>query len=736
MNHQERRSNYFLELADCPKGNILWPLFFVSFATLYVEVLLIRWIGTEVRVFAYFQNLALIACFLGFGVGCYRAKAKKSFLFDGLALGTLLITVSLPFAKWKSQLEGMSAQLSFSQDAQLWSSINASAYDAHAAISLSIVSLLVISIFLLLLTLTMIPLGQWVGTYLSAAHEPMKAYSVNLLGSLCGIWFFAAVSFLGLAPVYWFAIAGLLLLLLRPALRSSKPVWAGAFLLTVGLCLLGFGGRGQVYWSPYQKLAVEPMGNDYNIQVNNTGYMTIANLTQENLAAHPALAKAYPNSSYDLPFRLVGSRDRVLIVGSGAGNDVDAALRNGAARVDAVEIDPVIYSLGKRLHPDHPYDSPRVHIHINDARAFFRQSPDKFDVIVFGLLDSHTTFSGYSNMRVDNYVYTQESFEEAKRHLKPTGVLIVKFEVRAPSTWMGQRFYAMFSGIFGRPPVTYYVPAMDSLLSATEFVASNDSGAWTRAASPEFVRMMKNNPAPFSLDLQKAPGPTTDDWPYVYHLGHNIPGIYLTVSFVVLALAIFVARGGFDPRQRSTWNFFFLGAGFLLMETQIISRLALYFGATWLVNCIALSMVLSVLVVSNLCVQRRWAVGDLRGWYLALLVSLLAIYFMPWEVLPFGTIGIGVSLASAYCVPLFSAGVIFAETFRCCHDKSVCFGSNILGAVAGGLAQSTSFLFGMKSLLLVAGIFYLLAAFFGGLREPVSARAKELAGRNRIPVEA
>ena len=464
-------------LEDCPSERVLWPLFFVSFTSLYLEVLLIRWIGTEVRVFAYFQNLALIACFLGFGIGCYRAKAKKSYLFNGVALGFLVILVSLPFPGWKWMLEGMSSLLSFSRDAQVWSSINPAVYDSRSTVSLALGSLLLITVFLISVTTTMIPLGQWVGTYLNAAEEPIKAYSINLLGSLCGIWLFAGMSFMGLAPVIWVGLALVLFLLVRPNNFEFKPLLAGGVLLAVGLCLLAYAGRGLVYWSPYQKLAVEPVGDQYNIRVNNTGYMTIASLTPEHMAAHPELASTYQDGSYDVPFRLVGRLDRVLIVGSGAGNDVDAALRNGAGRVDAVEIDPVIYSLGKKLHPDHPYDSPRVHVKINDARAFFRQSSDQYDAIVYGLLDSHTEFSGYSNMRIDNYVYTQESLEEAKRHLKPSGVLIVKFEVRTAWSWMGQRFYSMFNSIFGRPPVTFYVPGIGGFLSATEFVASNDSGA-------------------------------------------------------------------------------------------------------------------------------------------------------------------------------------------------------------------------------------------------------------------
>jgi spermidine synthase len=726
----------FFALEDHPKERILWPLFFVSFASLYLEILLIRWIGTEVRVFAYFQNLALIACFLGFGIGCYRSKAKKVFLFNAVALGILVILVGLPFTQWQSVLESLSSVLSFSPDAQIWSAlIPIGGYPLAAGF---IASVLLISGLLGLVIATMIPLGQWVGTYLDAAKNPVTAYSANLLGSLGGIWFFAGMSFLGLAPVFWFGFVFLLFLLFvlarRPVQRSQV---IGSLLLGGSLVLLAYAafGRGQVHWSPYQKLEVHPVKDQqFNISVNNTGYMTIANLSPEHLAADPGLANNYRNSSYDAPFRLVGSRDRVLIVGAGAGNDADAALRNGAGSVDAIEIDPVIYSLGKRLHPDHPYDSSRVHVIINDARAFLRQSRDRYDAIVFGLLDSHTGFSGYSNMRIDNYVYTEESLREAKRLLKPSGVLIVKFEVRGQWTWMGQRFYSMFNHLFGRPPVTFYAPATGAMLSATEFIASNDSSAWDRAAQPQFAEMIKKHPPSFSLDLRQAPPVTTDDWPYVYHRGHTIPRTYLTISLILLGMAFFAARRAFEPAKVSTWNFFFLGAGFLLLETQMISRLALYFGATWWVNCFALSGILFVLVISNFCVERG-AARAIAPWYVGLLASVLAIYFVRWESLPFGTITVGALLAAGYCTAVFFAGVIFTETLRRCKDKSRCFGSNIVGAVAGGLAQNASFVIGMKALLLLTAVFYLLAAVLAALskyRASTAAASRPAASRNGI----
>jgi len=696
-------------LEDHPKERVLCPLFIVSFVSLYLELMLIRWVGTEIRVFAYFQNLTLIACFLGFGVGCYRAAAPKLVLFEAAALGLLVVWVGLPIAQWRSLLEVLSAALSFSPDAQTWSAVFTT---GNSPILLSIVSVLLIASLLLLLIATMVPLGQWVGTYLDAAPNPVSAYSVNLLGSLAGIWIFAGLSFLRLAPFFWFALAFLALLFVRTQ-RQQFDIMRLVF-CAASLLLLAYAGfwNGQVHWSPYQKLELRPLpAGQYNLLVNNTGYMTMANLSPSYLSGKPELAAQYKNSSYDAPFGFVGSRDRVLVVGAGAGNDADAALRNGAERVDAIEIDPVIYSLGKRLHPDHPYQSPRVHVVINDARAFLRQCPDRYDVIVFGLLDSHTEFSGYSNMRIDNYVYTEESLREAKRLLKPSGVLIVKFEVRAPWTWMGQRFYSMFQHLFGRPPVVFFAPAMAGMLSATEFIASNDSGVWDRSSQPALSEMVRKSPPPFSLDINQAPVPTTDDWPYIYHRAHNIPRTYLTVSLILLVLAVLILRQGFKPARTSTWNMCFLGAGFLLLETQMISRLALYFGATWWVNCIALSALLLVLVGSNVCVEAGGS-RSLAVWYGIAIASLLGVYAVNWGGLQMGSVAVGTLLAAAYCVPVFSAGIIFTETFRRSDDRSGALGSNIVGAVAGGLAQNVSFILGMKALVLVAAGFYVLAACF------------------------
>ena len=681
-------------------------LLLVSTAALFLEIVLIRWLGTEVKIFAFFQNLSLIVCFLGFGVGCFTSRRRGSLLPSLAAVTVLVVGVNLPLNSWHDFLRTVSSVLSYTPDGVLWGAVvGLSRPDYYRNL---VASLLLVGGFLMLICIAMIPLGQWVGYYLEAMPKTVAAYSINLLGSVAGIWLLAILAYFWLAPSYWFVVAFALVWIAQPfSWRSSIAACA---LMAITLLALRPPHDASVFWSPYQKLSVADMGDhQYDINVNNEGYMTIANMSPGYLAAHPQLASTYQDSSYDSPFQFARNVNRVLIVGSGAGNDVTAALRHGASQIDAVEIDPLISTLGARLHPEQPYASPRVHLFTNDARNFMRQSHEKYDVIIFGLLDSHSEFSGYSNMRVDNYVYTEQSFFDARRLLNKDGILVLKFEVRKPWTWIGQRFYAMLTNMFSHPPVTYYNETVGGLLHATIFIESDSQCLWNTSLGTRESAFLSSHPPPFQLTLENAPPPTTDDWPYVYNQGRSIPRAYFAVSAAILLMALYLVGPFFTPKESSTWQFFLLGAGFLLMETQLVSRLALYFGTTWLVNCIALTGILTVLLFSNIYVELRRP-GSLSIYYACLCATLLAVYGVPWDRIPASGTLVGMVICAAYCVPFFFAGIIFTETFRRSKGRSAAFGANMLGAVAGGLAQNLSFLFGMKAVLLIAACVYCSAA--------------------------
>jgi hypothetical protein len=204
-------------------------------------------------------------------------------------------------------------------------------------------------------------------------------YSINVAGSLLGIWLFAGLSAFSLPPVVWLAVACGLLLPYALCGRERAVNLGLIAAAVLGGVLVSREPRAiESHWSPYQKLVLKNATSLLDgwegqmITVNNAGYQVMLDLDPARVAANPRIAAELRGlSQYDLPLRFKPGAGRVLIVGAGSGNDVAGALRGGAQSVTAVEIDPAIIAMGRRHHPERPYDSPRVTVVNDDARSFF-----------------------------------------------------------------------------------------------------------------------------------------------------------------------------------------------------------------------------------------------------------------------------------------------------------------------------------------------------------------------------
>ncbi|MGO9864623.1 MAG: hypothetical protein ACLPLR_13505 [Terriglobales bacterium] len=702
-----------------PRWN-LSNLFLASALTLFAELALIRWVATEVRVFAYVKNLALLLCFLGFGIGCALARQRPRWQTAATALLGLIVIVRLP---WRGPqiMETLSQYLGAAQDIEIWAT-----HAAHDATGF-LFAVFVTIVLLFFITYIFIPIGQTVSRQIELAPRPLYGYSWNLAGSLAGILAFFAVSWMALPPVLWFT-AVLVAMALLQSNRNDRVRIAAAILPVVFLLFDPSTPSHFNLWTPYQQIEVQ---DEYfsngelsrtQIRVNHTGYQVVVNLSPGFLDRHPQLLQEAPEDNpYNLPFRFAPPNPRVLIVGSGTGNDVAAALRHQSRAVDAVEIDPKILDLGRRRHPEHPYDDPRVSAHLTDARAFMKRATARYDLILFGLLDSHTQLSDYANMRLDNFVYTEESFREARALLAPGGVLFIKFQVNHP--FVGQRLAEMLTRTFGKAPVVFLAPS-NYTAGATCFAISPSALVEASlAADPGLSKFVAARRPAFLASPGLAAAPvavTTDDWPYLYHQGHWIPGIfYLLSALVILLVAAFYFQIP-EARTRVPSLFFFsMGAGFLLLETQVVSRLALYFGTTWQVNGIVIAAILSALLLANFIIekqQRPWP----RSWsLLGILAGIACAYFIPFHRVPGSATLVGSCAAVVFAIPVFFAGLLFASEFRSVDSPAAALGANMLGAVVGGILENLSLIVGMKALLLLAAILYCLAAVgFLGLPKP------------------
>jgi hypothetical protein len=97
----------------------LGRLLLASFLTLFAELALIRWIAVEVRIFAYFKNLALLLCFLGFGFGCALSRARQRWVLAAISLLGLLLIIRGPL-NYNGALDRLSQYLGSSSDVHIW----------------------------------------------------------------------------------------------------------------------------------------------------------------------------------------------------------------------------------------------------------------------------------------------------------------------------------------------------------------------------------------------------------------------------------------------------------------------------------------------------------------------------------------------------------------------------------------------------------------------------------------
>ncbi len=672
-------------------------LFLISFVGLFFEVQIVRWLAAEVRLFAYFKNLVLLAAFLGLGLGFTLARRPENLFRVFPLLTAIFCTVVLAVGRYLSPY-----YLVYPGSAEefLWYTA-----DLPTWIALIVFNGIVLLFFLFTLLL-FVPLGQLTARHMEKL-EPLPAYTINIAGSLAGTWAYAGLAFARLPPAAWFGLGLTICLWLLRESRRDAVVAAVAALMTVGGLV---ATRGQTYWSPYYRIDLktvdtlhptssEPVVVGYVLSVNQAGHVWAMNLDDEFVATYGPTAPDLLNSwvSYRLPYEFVRPKS-VLVVGAGMGNDVTVALAQGAERVDAVEIDPMILDLGRELHPLHPYQSPRVNTIVDDARSFFQESDEGYDLIVFGLLDSHTLLSGMSNVRLEDFVYTLESFEQARKHLNEGGAISLTFNVQR--TWIKQRLSDMLTQVFGAPPAVFVAPTGFNTIYLAGIAVGDAEAA---AACARLGCLVEEAPT-----YERVP-PVTDDWPYLYLHDRRIPSAYWQTLILLALISGAIVWRTLPDGARPDGHFFFLGSGFLLVEFKSITELALLFGSTWIVNALAISGVLVMIIGANLLVS-RWPSFDSRWAYGLLFVTLALNLLVPLRVLaPQAPFLRGLIATGLLTLPLFFAGLIFATSLKRTANLPLAFGSNLLGAFVGGLAEYGSLAGGIRSLYVLAGMFYVLS---------------------------
>jgi SAM-dependent methyltransferase len=651
-------------------------LVLTSGSLLFVELLLIRWIPSEVRYIGFFSNFLLMASFLGIGVGILLGRRRELAtiaLFPFLLLAVVALVTSL---EWNVQIR--------SQDEIFFGLAENRAPETN---------FLVLPLMFTLVTAVMATLAIPLGPLLRSM-PPLQAYGWDIVGSMLGIAGFTALSAAGTSPIVWFTVLAVLvsLVAIGSDLGWLRVPALGALLLVVAL-VVG-GSRVDEIWSPYYRINTYLGGNGHlYVNVNGIPHQALHPVDSEKEPFYDQLYLWFPGRTYD----------DVLIVGAGSGSDAAIALAHGAGHVDAVEIDRAIQKLGIDRHPNRPYQDPRVTRHENDGRAYLRGTDARYDLVIFALPDSLTLISSTANIRLESFLFTEQAFAAVRDHLKPGGIFVLYNYYR--EDWLIAKLARMLDDTFeGEPILRLYNARMATLAAGPAVAALGSAGPPGDTVDP--------------IPAIGEPEPTsaTDDWPFLYLRTPFIAGHYLAALALALLIAVAgvsgAARVGSVPLRRFSPHFFVLGAAFLLLETRSLVSFSLLFGSTWLVNAMAFFAILASVLLA-IVVNARWRLR--RPWVLygLLFAALLVAFALPPESLLIDPPWLRYALAAGVAfAPVFLANLVFTYSFRDTPTADMAFASNLLGAMVGGALEYVALLSGYRFLLVIVAALYALAWLF------------------------
>lgn len=671
-----------------------FELVVISFVVLFQELALIRWLPAQVRVLAYFPNLILISAFLGLGLGCLRAGRGSLLWLWPISL------LALVASAW-----AMSGVVFTQQSVSefLWlfyHDLEGSDAPVVDGVKLPIVWGFVGT------AITFLPLGQMVAERLKAFRElsnSLWGYACDIAGSLLGVIAFSVGSFLGAFPVVWFSVV---VIGLAPFFVVRRWLAIGFLAGAAGVLFCVIKSEKAERYSPYYALstATDPNRPGFAVMTNGSLHQNALPLSKNDTHTAPGIRQWMRalRRDYHLPYRLLASTPKKgLVVGAGTGNDVATMLDEGVEQVTAVEIDPLLYQLGRERHPNQPYSDPRVRVVIDDGRAFLNRTEERYDLIVFGTMDSLTRLSALSNVRLDNFIYTRECFALARDRLAPGGGFVVLFDSHV-GDYIRERQIAMLTEVFGEPPrvqpKTYDGHAM--FFSGAAFTEQIEDGP--QRPSRESVEAI----------VAKTELPS-DDWPFLYLTERGVSGFYASLMALFAGLAV-AAVAAFSPQMRRSvrsggidLEMFLFGVAFLLLETRSVTAMNLAFGATWLTSAIVFGAILLMVLLGTLAMAIRplsWRVSVV-GLMLSLAVAIAVPASSLLALEPATRLAASVLLVGS---PVFFASTCFALRFKSRAEPDAAFGWNLIGAVAGGLTEFFSMAVGLRALLYIA-----LAAYLG-----------------------
>lgn len=318
-----------------------------------------------------------------------------------------------------------------------------------------------------------------------------------------------------------------------------------------------------------------------------------------------------------LPFKMMQNPE-VLVIGSGGGRDVIAALVSGSKDVTSVEINPIIFETVKSYgdKAGNVYTQPYVDAYVDEGRSFVTRSSDKYDIVYIPFVDTWASVSSGGLSVSENFLYTVEGFQQYYDHLTDRGKIVtVRWLIDAP------RFVSTFTKLLeqnGVPQEEVYKHLImvtsdsytqDPSVTMVIFSKAPFTNEEIRFLSESFNRygykpilipgQTIREPYPALLNgeigleqfyelFQTKVYPVNDDNPYFLSFEKPLPAVVETllyVSFVIVALFLVIPFAWMRRSGRGELGiasmipyFAALGMGFILIELAILQKLILLIG--------------------------------------------------------------------------------------------------------------------------------------------------------------
>ncbi len=318
-----------------------------------------------------------------------------------------------------------------------------------------------------------------------------------------------------------------------------------------------------------------------------------------------------------LPFKLL-DEPKVLVIGSGGGRDVLAALVSDSKDVTSVEINPIIFNVVKEYgsKAGNIYEQPYVRANVDEGRSFVTRSAEKYDIVYIPFVDTWASISSGGLSVSENYLYTMEGFQEYYKHLNDRGkIVVVRWLIDSPRLVSTFTKLLENNGVPVSEAYKHLVVVTDKsvtkdpsitmvIFSKQPFTESELDFLSESFATHGYIPILL--PGQVMLDpydklfdgkvtleefynfFDHRVHPVTDDGPYFLTFEKPLPTILVSLletSFVILAIFVGAPMVKMLVKRKGTAGSFYmipyfaaLGTGFMLIEVALLQRLILLLG--------------------------------------------------------------------------------------------------------------------------------------------------------------